>query len=340
MRSFGTVRRLPSGRHQAFYRWEGQRVTAPRTFRTKTEASDWLAAERTHRLAGDAPRPSLTVREATERWLATRTLSARTRELYDWLVKRYWAPIADVEVRALTTEDVARWLPPGSSGAKAYRLLAAVLRWCVSTGLLDRSPCILRGAGTEHARERPVLSVDDVLALADAMEPYGVAVHLAAWCHLRRGEVLGLRWEDIDGDVLTVRRAVVSLMDGTHLEVVPKTAAGRRTVAIPPPVAALLGGGTGRVVPLTVPQFTRRWAKARSAVGIEAHFHDLRHSGLTWAAASGATVAELMGRAGHASPAAAMRYQHATRDRDSVIAAALGDLYDARRMHGEDAHPS
>ena len=55
-------------------------------------------------------------------------------------------------------------------------------------------------------------------------------------------------------------------------------------------------------------------------------FHDLRHSGLTWAAASGASVAELMRRGGHANPRAALRYQHATEDRDRVIADALADL--------------
>lgn len=49
-------------------------------------------------------------------------------------------------------------------------------------------------------------------------------------------------------------------------------------------------------------------------------------AGLTWSAATGATTKELMRRAGHASPGAALRYQHATEDRDQVLAAALADL--------------
>jgi hypothetical protein len=48
--------------------------------------------------------------------------------------------------------------------------------------------------------------------------------------------------------------------------------------------------------------------------------------GLTWAAAQGATMAELMHRAGHASPHAATLYQHATRDRDHAIAEAMAKL--------------
>ncbi len=73
------------------------------------------------------------------------------------------------------------------------------------------------------------------------------------------------------------------------------------------------------------------WELARAAVGLDPlHFHDLRHSGNTWAeTATGATTAEIMRRAGHKSAAAAMRYQHATSDRDAVLAAALSEMAQA-----------
>jgi integrase len=79
--------------------------------------------------------------------------------------------------------------------------------------------------------------------------------------------------------------------------------------------------------PLTAATLQRAWAKARLAVGRQdLHLHDLRHTGLTLAAATGATTAELMHRAGHASASAALRYQHATQDRDRVLADALEAL--------------
>jgi integrase len=66
---------------------------------------------------------------------------------------------------------------------------------------------------------------------------------------------------------------------------------------------------------------------AREAAGRpDLRFHDLRHSGATLAAVSGATLAELMARLGHSTVSAAMRYQHAAADRDKVIAAALSEL--------------
>jgi len=53
------------------------------------------------------------------------------------------------------------------------------------------------------------------------------------------------------------------------------------------------------------------------------HFHELRHTAGTLAARTGATTKELMSRMGHASPQAAMIYQHAASDRDRSIAEGL-----------------
>ena len=70
------------------------------------------------------------------------------------------------------------------------------------------------------------------------------------------------------------------------------------------------------------------WTKARDAAGLPGlHRHDLRHTGNTMAAATGASLRELMERRGHSSPRAALIYQHATRDRDEAIAAAMGEVF-------------
>jgi integrase len=67
----------------------------------------------------------------------------------------------------------------------------------------------------------------------------------------------------------------------------------------------------------------------RRSAGLPNHWaylpfgHELRHTGATLAAATGATTKELVRRMGHASPAAALIYQHAVDDRDSQIARAL-----------------
>jgi integrase len=80
------------------------------------------------------------------------------------------------------------------------------------------------------------------------------------------------------------------------------------------------------------------WNAARTKAGApELHFHDLRHVGGTLAAATGASVKELMARLGHSSTRAALIYQHATRDRDQSIAEALGGLVQqVRTTRGDD----
>ena len=68
------------------------------------------------------------------------------------------------------------------------------------------------------------------------------------------------------------------------------------------------------------------WPAREAASRPDLRFHDLRHTGATLAAATGATLAELMARLGHSTPAAAMIYQNAAENRVKVIADALSKL--------------
>jgi integrase len=86
------------------------------------------------------------------------------------------------------------------------------------------------------------------------------------------------------------------------------------------------------------PGFNVVWKQARVAVGREdLHLHDLRHFANTLAASAGASTRELMARLGHASPAAALRYQHATAERDRLIAERMGELVTGRAANGAPA---
>lgn len=72
--------------------------------------------------------------------------------------------------------------------------------------------------------------------------------------------------------------------------------------------------------------WTSKWDEAKGKVGVEhIRLHDLRHLAGTLAAATGAGTKELMHRLGHASPRAALIYQHATRERDIAIAEAMNE---------------
>jgi integrase len=177
--------------------------------------------------------------------------------------------------------------------------------------------------------------------LAQAMPPHLQALVTTAFlAHLRLGEALGLRWGDIDPEAVTrtVRRAVVEAA-AAPVESEPK-ADSRRTVALPAPAVEALAQHRDRQPALPSARvFTRpdgqplrhhhvqyAWARARTRVGLPtAHLHDLRHAGLTLAAQSGATMRELMHRAGHRSSRAAMIYQHLSESRDALLAERMSE---------------
>jgi len=84
------------------------------------------------------------------------------------------------------------------------------------------------------------------------------------------------------------------------------------------------GANGGHLAPSALYQ---HFYPAREAAGRpDLRWHDLRHTGATLAAATGASLAELMARLGHSTAGAAMRYQHAVSDRDRVIAEALSKM--------------
>lgn len=185
----------------------------------------------------------------------------------------------------------------------------------------------------------------EVSALADVVEPrWRALILMAAWCGLRRGELLALCRKDIDmlHGIVTVERSVQHLRGGEVVLGPPKTAAGRRRVVMPPHVLpeverhleTWVKAGpealvfTSKVGDLLHPYMVQRaWEAARRAAGVEhLRFHDLRHTGNTLAAATGASTKELMARMGHASPQAALIYQHASEERDRVIAEALSEM--------------
>jgi integrase len=156
--------------------------------------------------------------------------------------------------------------------------------------------------------------------------------------------VLALRRRDVDLLHVTIRveRSMHTLRDNSIVIGPPKTEAGRRIVAIPPHIVADLETHLARHVgsdpddllfterhggPLRLYTVERAWRRARQATGVPyLRLHDLRHTGNTLAAATGASTKELMARMGHASAQAALIYQHATADRDRAIADALSDL--------------
>ena len=186
---------------------------------------------------------------------------------------------------------------------------------------------------------------EQVAMLADVIQPeYRALVLTAAYSSLRWGELAGLRRRNVNPLHRTVTVVEQLTEVNGHLAFgPPKTNSSRRTVRLPDVVADELTahleryaepGPDGLVFPaaeggpMRRSNFRRRvWLPALEAAGIQGlRFHDLRHTGATLAAASGAPLKALMARAGHSTAAAALRYQHVVSGQDEAIARYLNEL--------------
>jgi integrase len=430
-RRFGNVRRLPSGRYQARYPGpDGRLRSHPQTFDRKGDAERALSLIEAQIVAGDWADPQrgkTRLGDYASDWITQRPgLRIRTVDFYRWLLTKHIEPyLGDMPIGKLTTQAIREWrsglLAKGVSAtttAKAYRLLRAVLMTAIEEDkILPRNPCRIRGAGSETAPERPVLTVTQVFELAELVgrrpignvrqlaggyrlryqrhgqmhtapevylsrpdaeralwamtidgqvdcnhdRRYRTLVLLATFASLRWGEVTALRRCDIDLDAgaVRVRAAYAERSTGELILGPPKSNASRRTVGIPrvivpdlrhhlamfamaDPGALAFPGAKGG--PLRRGNFNRSaaWPQAVAAIGAPGlHFHDLRHTGNTFAAASGAGLRDLMARMGHDSERAAIIYQHEARGADAAITNAIDAHVDAQRARndGDDLTP-
>jgi integrase len=365
-RRFGRLRKLPSGRWQARYPGpDGLLRTAPDTFATKTDADRFLAGVETDMARGvwlDGRTASATLRAYAEGWLKQRTvkgrpLAPRTVDTYRQSLDAWILPsLGGLSLDKITPSIVRSWhadvaAKTGRTATrKAYALLHAILATAVDDEALHRNPCRIAGAGLASSPERPLLEIEQVETLIAAMpERLQVPCIVMFWAQLRLGEVLAVEHRDFDRKAATLRveRQVVEV-DGIGPVVTEPKAGSRRTVHLPVQALDALTKHVDRAGPAlpTARLFTRPdgselrahhlqgpWQTARTKVGFpDVHLHDLRHAGLTLTAQAGATLAEVMRRAGYVTSRAAMIYQHAAERRDAEVAKKLSKMATVRKI--------
>lgn len=363
----GTIRKLPSGRWQARVTLADGQQIAVGSYATKTEADKALLDAAVEQRLGTFVDPSLgriTFGEYSVQWLLERsTIRQRTRELYEQQLRVHLLPVFDkVELAEMTPSMIRQWharcvakgKPSQGTLAKCYRLLRTILSTAVEDELIVRNPCMIKGAGVERTPERPVATIEQVYQIADEIGPcYRMLVLLATFTGLRFGELSALTRARVDlvGRTVTVAEAVSELKGGVRVVGEPMTWASRRKVGIPGALVEPLRmhlvrfaepGAQGLVFvgpkggPLRRGNFSAVWKRAVRPLGLDdLHFHDLRHTGNTLAAATGASTKELMARMGHSSTRAALIYQHATHDREMVIADKLSTMIESAVGSGD-----
>ena len=203
--------------------------------------------------AGTHVDPSqMTLGEYVSAWFAgAPKVSPKTLERYAELAAKQIAPhLGALKLQKLRPEHVEQWhgtllktgLAPRTVG-HAHRVLAGILKYAVENGALARNVATIRKPPQVEDRELEILSVDQIAEVRARLAGHSLLpiVELALATGMRRGELLGLQWGDVDLDAgaLRVERSVEETRAGLRLKP-PKTKRGRRNIKLSTDAVTLL----------------------------------------------------------------------------------------------------
>jgi integrase len=331
-----------STRWQAFIRRGG--IAKKRTCRTRAAAERWATTTEAAIFDGkelpsvDAERR--TVAQAIDAYLGAGVLGGlwteglRRAQLEWWRGRRGSERLRELSRARIRLELAALEAgetPTGRSAAPATRrrylaALRAFLSWCIDSELVDRNAAAgaaRKGRDVEPTGRVRYLTDTERQALLEACDSnrdprLAPLVRLALLTGMRQGELLGLRWRDLDLD-----RQLASLS---------RAKAGARPVALSGPAVAILRDLHGKRVVgwpavFAAPPYGRayfpRTAFERATEAAELRdfrFHDLRHTFASALLSAGATLPELAAALGHKTLAMVARYAHLERPHAATLA--------------------
>ena len=268
------------------------------------------------------------MKEWSARWLCGLRLKPRTIESYQALIRHYILPtLGAVELAELSTEAIQAALAVplsaghGRTAEQLYILLAQLCRAAARAGHMERSPmdAILRPyhVPTPTAWWSPEDAARFLRLRQLALDPHIVVWVIALCCGLRRGELCGLQWQDIDLQqcTISVTRQRITLADGRTVAAPPKSRSSARTLAIPADLANWLTAhrpATGGYVaisattghPITPGGLDSAWRRAVRASGMPPiTLHGCRHTCGAAAVRAGVAMRVLQDIMGHSSDA-------------------------------------
>jgi integrase len=302
------------------------------------------------------------------RWLEITRSSVRprTHHTYGWIVRLHLVPgLGCHRLTALKPDHVQRFyvdrlaagLSPRSvhhCHAVLHRALEQAVRW----GYVPRNVCDIVDPPRVPSRELVTPNPEQLSRLLDTADAYGDRLSAlwttAVYTGCRKGELLGLRWGDVNLDkgTLTVRRALIDSRGGVPRYAEPKSAQSRRTVSLPADAVLALRAHRDRQnferqrleegwsdyglvfaseigTPLDQGNVTRRFkaALSRARLPLSIRFHDLRHASATAMLEAGIHPKAASARLGHSQIGITMDlYAHVMQEMDAVAAEKLGSV--------------
>jgi integrase len=357
-----------------------------RGFATKKAAAAAMAVVVADTARGSYVRPTTVTLEQflLEEWLPAKRSSLRpsTFNSYDRIIRLY----VGLAIGAAKLHEVdgsmlnglyGRLLSEGRSNGRTtthgaglapktvrniHGVLVKAFKDAVRWGRVPRNPCDSADPPAARSPEMKAWTVDELRAFvaATSSHHWGAVWALLATTGMRRGEVLGLRWSDVDLEAGTVTIRSTRIRYGTTIATsTPKTARGNRTVAIGPEMVTalriwrrvqtedrmLMGPGWQNAAELVVtiadgsapnPEaFSNLFGDLVRRAGLRPiRLHDVRHSYATAALAAGVPVKVVSQRIGHADVGVTLKVYAHVMPGDDELAAKMADQIIVQRRAG------
>lgn len=313
----------------------------------------------------------VTVAQCIRSWLdGVNDLAPKTLERYKELAEQQIIPtLGSIVLQKLRPSAVQSWhatiLKAGGKNRRplsartvghAHRVLHRALQRAVENETLARNVASSISPPKVEEDEVEILDGGQVAATLHKLhghEFYSIAA-LALATGMRRGELLGLLWADVDleGASLRVERSLEETTAGGVRFKAPKTKHGRRTISLPPSAVSVLrehrvrqlerrlalglGRSTGDALvfanmegsPISPRWHSREWLRVCVALSLpRVKFHALRHTHASALIAAGLDVVAISRRLGHANPTVTLNvYAHLFVKTDTAAASAIEDI--------------
>jgi integrase len=301
----------------------------------------------------------LTVAQYLEQWLAAIAPTVRISTItgYRHKVNGHIVPLighhqigrlAPLHVQTAMTKLLERGLSP-TTVHHTYTILSTALTQAVKWGIVERNVCQAVDPPRKARPELKTWTRDEaarVLAAAEGRELEALW-RLAITTGMRRGELLGLRWIDVDlqRGVLAIRHTLVRGSGSALVSSVPKSASGQRSIVLGPddieslarhrdrqrlartpnPAGLVFVSPNGNPVHQHV--LMRQFERLIEAAGVpRIRFHDTRHTSATLLLETGVHAKIVAERLGHSSIAMTLdRYSHVSESMQQSAATILND---------------
>lgn len=272
-------------------------------------------------------------------------------------VKRYtstWRQFLDVQLGSLEIAEIRiihldQWIQslekkkiPPASRRYAASVLSNILNMAVDYELLARNPVASMKLPRKAPKRDRAMSVDAAAGLLEASQGTVMAapVFLALVLGLRRGEIAGLKWDDLDrqkGELRIQRQRRASKGRGV-IEKKLKTESSSRVLRLPKNLIDEIDARgnldspyicTRQGKPWVPDTMTEEWVLRREQWGFPTWtFHDLRHGAAGLLYATGSDLLEIAAVLGHAKPDMSWLYTSGGKERAGRAIKGLGDALD------------